>query len=90
MKKLKPSSQYKKDYKRFRNNPRKVEELNKILIKLANEEPIPDKYNPHMLVGTYKGYMECHVENDFLLIWFDPETDQIDLVRLGSHSELFG
>lgn len=25
MKKLKPGSQYKKDYKRFRNNPKKVE-----------------------------------------------------------------
>ena len=90
MKKLKPSSQYKKDYKRFRNNPKKVEVLNEILKKLANEEPIPAEHSPHMLSGNYKGYMECHIENDFLLIWFDPDTDQIDLVRLGSHSELFG
>lgn len=90
MKKLKPSSQYKKDYKRFRNNPRKVEELNDILNKPANEEPIPENNYPHLLTGEYKGYMECHIENDFLLIWFDPDTDQIDLVRLGSHSELFG
>lgn len=90
MKKLKASSQYKKDYKRFRNNFRKVEALNEILKKLANEEAIPEKNNPHMLSGNYKGYMECHVESDFLLIWFDPDTDQIDLVRLGSLSELFG
>ena len=41
MKTLKPSSQYKKDYKRFRNIPAKVEKLNEILRKLANEEPIP-------------------------------------------------
>ena len=33
--------------------------------------------------------MECHMENDFLLIWFDKETDTIKQVRLGSHSELF-
>ena len=90
MKKLKASSQYKKDYKRFRNNPGKVEALKVILEKLANEEPIPEKNNPHKLTGVYKGYMECHIEGDFLLIWFDPESDQIDLVRLGSHSELFG
>ena len=56
--KLKPSSQYKKDYKRFRNNPGKVEVLSEILKKLANEEPIPEKHNPHMLTGNYKGYME--------------------------------
>ncbi len=90
MKKLKASSQYKKDYKRFRNNPKKVTALKEILNRLANEEPIPEKHNPHMLTGDYKGYMECHIESDFLLIWFDPDTDQIDLVRLGSHSELFG
>ena len=33
--------------------------------------------------------MECHIEGDFLLIWFDPHFDIINLVRLGSHSELF-
>ena len=90
MKKLKASSQFKKDYKRIRNNPKKVQALNTILNKLANEETIPDKNYPHMLSGEYKGYMECHIESDYLLIWFDPDTDQIDLVRLGSHSELFG
>lgn len=90
MKQLKASSQYKKDYKRFRKNPKKVEALNKILKKLANEEAIPEKHKPHLLTGDYKGYMECHIESDYLLIWFDPNTDQIDLVRLGSHSELFG
>ncbi len=90
MKILKPSSKYKKDYKRFRNNPKKVEKLFNILKKLENEEPIPVENNPHMLSGNYAGYMECHIEGDFLLIWFDPNTDTIDLVRLGSHSELFG
>lgn len=89
MKFLKPSSQYKKDYKRYRNNPVKVKKLNEILHKLANEEPLPENNYPHMLTGNYKGYMECHIEGDFLLIWFDPHTDEIDLVRLGSHSEVF-
>lgn len=90
MKKLKPTTKYKKDYKRFRNNPKKVEKLFEILKMLENEIPIPSEYDPHMLTGNYAGHMECHIEGDFLLIWFDPDTDQIDLVRLGSHSELFG
>ena len=89
MKRLKPSTQYKKDYKRFRNNPQKLEKLFKILELLQNELPIPEENKPHKLKGQYAGYMECHIEGDFLLIWFDPETDEIDLVRLGSHSELF-
>ena len=90
MKKLHPTTQYKKDYKRFRNNPKKIEKLMPILNMLQSETPVPAEYCPHMLTGNYAGYMECHVEGDFLLIWFDRETDQIDLVRLGSHSNLFG
>ena len=90
MKSLKASSQFKKDYKRFRNNPKKVKKLFEILNLLKCEATIPEAYRPHLLTGNYAGHMECHIEGDFLLIWFDPNTDQIDLVRLGSHSELFG
>lgn len=90
MKRLKPSTQYKKDIKRISNNPKKLESLLYITKKLENEEPIPAEYKPHSLKGDYHGCMECHIEGDFLLIWLDPETDEIDLVRLGSHSELFG
>lgn len=90
MKVLQPTTQYRKDLKRYRNQPKKLEALKEILNKLMNEEPIPDKYYPHHLYGDYKGCMECHIQGDFLLIWFDEETDVIELVRLGSHSELFG
>ena len=90
MKKLKPSTQYKKDIKRIRNNPKKAAELLKVLTMLERELEIPEEYRPHMLTGDYSGCMECHILGDFLLIWIDPDTDQIDLVRLGTHSELFG
>lgn len=89
MKTLHATTQYKKDYKRIRNNPVKLGKLMVILNMLKSDPPIPAEYNPHILTGNYAGYMECHIEGDFLLIWFDHETDQIDLVRLGSHSELF-
>lgn len=90
MKILRPSTQYKKDLKRIRNNPKKAAALLEVLILLENEQPIPDKYRPHMLTSDYAGCMECHIQGDFLLIWIDEETGDIDLVRLGSHSELFG
>ena len=90
MKILFASSRFKKDYKRFRNNPQKKAALKVVLNLLANEQPIPPQYKPHQLHGNYKGCMECHIEGDFLLIWFDAQSDIIELVRLGSHSELFG
>jgi len=90
MKRLFPSTQYKKDYKRYRNNPQKVAALKDVLDMLSNEQPIPAEYQPHPLHGRYKGCIECHVQGDFLLIWLDPKKNVIELVRLGSHSELFG
>ena len=90
MKTIRFSSQYKKDAKIYRNQPARMEKVAEILCKLRDEIPIPKEYKPHMLTGDYKGCMECHIENDFLLIRIDEEENQIGVLRLGSHSELFG
>lgn len=87
MKKLHPTSQFKRDFKKYRRNPAKVAAFEKIAQMLINEIPIPSLHKPHFLKGIYKGCMECHIEDDYLLIWID--GDIIDLVRIGSHSELF-
>lgn len=87
-KKLHPTAQFKKDFKRFKLFPKKVEAFEKIADLLINDLPIPPEYKLHLLKGDYKGCMECHIEDDFLLIWIDGNI--IDLVRIGSHSELFG
>lgn len=89
MKKLKPSTQFRKDYKKIANHPQKVASFRRIANYLINDIPIPQIHRPHPLKGKYKGYMECHIESDFLLIWVDEKNDVIELVRLGSHSELF-
>lgn len=89
MKELRYTRQFKKDLKRFLNQPKKLEELKTVLDLLRNGIPLPEKYRAHNLKGDYSGCMECHIEGDFLLIWFDEENNIIALFRLGSHSELF-
>lgn len=89
MKELKLSSQFKKDLKRYKHQPHILAALEHILGLLHRGETIPPEYRPHMLSGEYKGHMECHVQNDLLLVWYDKDTNTIVLVRLGSHSELF-
>lgn len=89
MKTLKLTKQFKKDLKKYKHRPSEIESLEKVLGILAEGKDIPKKHRPHILTGNYRGYMECHVENDLLLIWLDKETDTIILVRFGSHSELF-
>lgn len=90
MKILRFSSQYKKDAKLYRNQPKKMEKVAVVLRMLRDEIPIPEEYEPHLLKGDFKGCMECHVEGDFLLVWIDESDNTIGVLRLGSHSELFG
>ena len=81
--------QYKKDFKKYRNIPSKVDKIFTVVNILKKGKKIPKEYFPHKLEGVYKGCMECHIENDLLLIWFDTKKNLIKLIRLGSHSELF-
>ena len=71
MKTLRYSTQYKKDFKRYRNNPSKLAKLLEVFRMLEKEIELPAKYRAHMLKGDYLGCMECHIESDFLLIWLD-------------------
>ena len=43
-----------------------------------------------MLKGELKGIMECHVESNYLLMWFDETTNIVRLLRLGTHAEILG
>lgn len=89
MKELRYTSRFKKDLKRILNQPKKLQALQKVLDMLKNEIPLPEKYREHTLQGEYAGCVECHIEGDFLLIWFDEKSNILALFRLGSHSELF-
>ena len=89
MKELKATSQFKKDLKRYQNQPKKIEKLKVVLGYLQQETSIPQEYKPHRLLGNFKDYMECHIESDTLLIWLDENTNVVKLIRLGTHSELF-
>lgn len=89
MKTIRYSTKAKKDLKKYRNNIHLMKALFEVLNKLEKGEPVPSKYKPHALIGNYKDCMECHVGNDFLLIWIDAALDIVEIVRLGSHSELF-
>ena len=89
MRKLKYTTQFKKDLKKIQNNPGRIAEVKKVLKILVKTGTVPKEYLPHKLEGSFKGCIECHIENDLLLIWVSPLNDVIKLIRLGSHSELF-
>ena len=83
------STKFKKDWKRYRNNIYKMKSLYAILKHLEGIGRVPAEYYPHKLHGIYEGCMECHIEDDFLLIWIDETREIIRLLSLGTHHELF-
>ena len=87
---VKYSKLFRKDLKRYKHKPQKLEKAKEVIRKLANDEPLESKHRDHALQGAYKGYRECHIEPDLLLIYKKCE-DILVLVcfRLGSHSEVF-
>ncbi len=66
-----------------------MEALYEVLSILIKEKLFRKSISRMNLQEIYKGCMECHVGNDFLLIWIDTKQDVIDGNQLGSHSELF-
>lgn len=67
-----------------------MKKLDVVLTHLANHGVAPANTGPHPLKGNLKGYMECHIEPDWLLVWKEYRKQLIMvLVDTGTHSELF-
>lgn len=87
---VKFTNQFKKDLKLAKKQGRDIDRLYAVIEKLADDEPLEQKYRDHDLNGNYKGCRECHVEPDWLLV-YEVMDDVLVLMlyRVGSHSTLF-
>ena len=81
-------SQFKRDFKKLRSSGKDLSKLAEIIERLQNEHPLPPSARDHGLIGDYRGYRECHISPDWLLI-YKVQSNQLILVRTGSHGELF-
>lgn len=81
------TNRFKKDYKLAIKQGKDISKFKELLLLIVNEQTIPIKYKDHSLIN-YNNCRECHIEPDWLLI-YKIIKDELFLVRLGSHSELF-
>ena len=88
---LRRSKKFKKDFKRLlKNSEFHLEKLQEVLTVIVGGQKLNAKYCAHALSGKYRGCFECHVQPDILLIYeIDDKEMVVDLLRLGSHAELF-
>ena len=94
MRTIKYTNKFKRDYKRetfgkSRQYSQTLDrELTDIVGLLAADAILPRHYADHPLTGDWKDFRDCHVRPDLVLIYRKPDVDTLELVRLGSHSEL--
>ena len=82
--------EFRKSWERYnRAGRRDMNEVCRVMTLLFMGELLPPIYRDHDLVGEWKGFRECHIGGDFLLIYSLPEPDLVLFVDLGSHAELF-
>ena len=102
MYRFKPSSKFRKQYKKLNQKdgdcPHVAKEITKKIInKLLNNEILESKYKDHKLIGKYAGFRECHIKPDLLLIYKkenNASSGQLPIlilvcIAIGSYSDLF-
>lgn len=91
--KVKYTSQFKKELKaavKRGYDPNEMQHIIDLIAEGTNSEALCDQYKDHALKGKWRGYRECHIRPDWLLI-YDLVEDVLvlSLARTGTHSDLF-
>lgn len=88
---IKQTSSFRKDLKLLMKRKYNMNLISEVVNRLASCQKLDKKYKDHELTGNFKGYRECHIQPDWLLIYkIDNKQLILTLTRTGSHSNLFG
>ena len=82
--------QFKKSLKRMLRRGKDIDKINAVISKLASGEALPPKHKDHPLHGDLEGFRDCHIENDWVLLYYiEDDVLVLTLVDTGTHSDLF-
>jgi mRNA interferase YafQ len=94
MRTIKYTNKFKRDYKREKSGKSRKygeqldRELMALISLLAGDAVLPLRYADHRLGGDWNDFRDCHLKPDLVLIYPRPDAETLELVRLGSHSEV--
>lgn len=91
MRTIEYTTQFKRDYKREKKGKHRDilgTIFEDVLRALVQDKPLATKYRDHALSNNWHDHRDCHIKPDLVLIYRKPNARTIQLVRLGSHSEL--
>ncbi|MGI6075180.1 MAG: type II toxin-antitoxin system YafQ family toxin [Pyramidobacter sp.] len=86
---IKTTRQFDRDVARLMRSGYTMELLRTTVKLLSEGKPLPAKYHDHPLRGDKKGFRDCHIAPDWLLLYLR-RKDELVLVlqRTGSHSDI--
>lgn len=88
---VKYTARFKRDYRREKSGQlgKKLDALlMEVVDLLAADMPLPRRHVDHPLTGEWSDHRDCHIRPDLVLIYRKPDPESLELVRMGSHSEL--
>lgn len=92
MRTIKHTAQFKKDFKREKKSGHHQSSIESDLVSivklLASDQVLPMRNHDHALIGNWKDHRDCHIKPDLILIYRKPDSKTLELIRLGSHSQL--
>ena len=84
------TNKFKKALKLAKKRGLNIKLLDEVVVKLQNGIPLEEKYHDHELKGKYKGFRECHIQPDWLLMYLkENDVLVLTLVDTGTHADLF-
>jgi|SRR5580765_1828924 len=92
MRRIERTNAFLRDFKREKKGQHRHELeslVTSAVLLLAKDKALPERNRDHGLAGEWSDCRECHLKPDLLLIYRKPDLAILQLVRLGSHSELF-
>ena len=91
MRTIRRTATFKRDYRREKRGSfaeATDAALARIVTELAEDRPLAQRHRDHALGGQWKDHRDCHLRPNLVLIYRKPDAEHLDLVRLGSHSQL--
>lgn len=84
------TGKFKKGLKLAKKRGLDIKLLEDIVDKLQNGIPLEEKHRDHELKGKFKGFRECHIQPDWLLMYLiEDDVLVLTLVDTGTHSDMF-
>ena len=88
---IRKTTRYRKSLKKMLKRGKDIKKISAVVRMLAMGESLPPQYRDHALSGDLEGLRDCHIENDWVLLYFFTTSGELILTLsdTGTHADLF-